>query len=74
MTLADIGIPASVLAEIAPNPSPTSRALDRRNSRWPKKQGHKYARGHAVVVSGPLYSTGAARLPRAARSGPVPGW
>ena len=29
---------------------------------WPKDESHKYARGHAVVVSGPVYSTGAARF------------
>ena len=29
---------------------------------WPKLDGHKYQRGHAVVVSGPALSSGAARL------------
>jgi len=28
----------------------------------PRAEGHKYARGHAVVVSGPMHATGAARL------------
>src|SRR3569832_2239954 len=29
---------------------------------WPEAAGHKYARGHCVVVSGPAHATGAARL------------
>jgi ADP-dependent NAD(P)H-hydrate dehydratase / NAD(P)H-hydrate epimerase len=29
---------------------------------WPKAEGHKYARGHCVVLSGPVHATGAARL------------
>ncbi len=30
--------------------------------RWPRLDGHKYARGHAVVVSGPAFQSGASRL------------
>ena len=56
--VADIGIPASVLEDIRPTawinaeiPAPCA---------W--LDGHKYGRGHAVVVSGGPLSTGAARL------------
>jgi hydroxyethylthiazole kinase-like uncharacterized protein yjeF len=56
--LADIGIPAEVLATIAPQLAengppdlPAARASQ-----------HKYQRGHAVIVSGAAHQTGAARL------------
>jgi hydroxyethylthiazole kinase-like uncharacterized protein yjeF len=60
--VADIGIDARVLAEIRP---PTSEIVPHtwRNSfPVPVIDGHKYARGHVVVVSGELASTGAGRL------------
>lgn len=61
-SVADIGIPASVLDEIKPNTFVNEPALWLAQFPWPKVEGHKYARGHAVVVSGPAYSAGAARL------------
>jgi hydroxyethylthiazole kinase-like uncharacterized protein yjeF len=62
VSVADIGIPDSVLAEIAPKTFVNQPALWLADYPWPKDESHKYARGHAVVVSGPVYSTGAARL------------
>jgi hydroxyethylthiazole kinase-like uncharacterized protein yjeF len=60
--VAEIGIPASVLERIKPatfanRPQLWSGAFPR-----PQPRGHKYSRGHAVVVSGGLSTTGAARL------------
>jgi NAD(P)H-hydrate epimerase len=60
--LADIGIPASVLDTIAPATFANEPALWSASFPWPQAESHKYARGHALVVSGPVYSTGAARL------------
>ena len=60
--LADIGIPATVLDEIAPNTYHNVPALWLDLLPVPRSDGHKYGRGHAVVVSGPAFSTGAARL------------
>jgi NAD(P)H-hydrate epimerase len=60
--LADIGIPASVLADIAPRTWANRPALWRPHHPRPSLDSHKYTRGHAVVVSGPAESTGAARL------------
>ena len=60
--VADIGIPASVLETIKPRPSPTGRRCGAARFRVPRADGHKYSRGHAVVVSGGLSTTGAARL------------
>jgi hydroxyethylthiazole kinase-like uncharacterized protein yjeF len=61
--VADIGIPDEVLAaaegdRVAANePSLWSAAMPR-----PRMDGHKYDRGHAVVVSGGSAHTGAARM------------
>jgi hydroxyethylthiazole kinase-like uncharacterized protein yjeF len=60
--VADIGIPDSVLAVIAPCAFANMPALWLPQFPWPKPEAHKYARGHAVVVSGAAFSTGAARL------------
>ena len=60
--VADIGIDAQVLAEIEP------RTFENVPSIWhsvfpvPQVDGHKYARGHAVIVSGDMSATGAARM------------
>jgi hydroxyethylthiazole kinase-like uncharacterized protein yjeF len=60
--VADIGIDAHVLEEIRP------RTFENVPQSWQKSfpvpviDGHKYARGHAIVLSGELASTGAARL------------
>jgi hydroxyethylthiazole kinase-like uncharacterized protein yjeF len=62
VSVADIGIPASVLAQIAPQTSENLPALWRESFPIPQLTGHKYDRGHAVVVSGRSWSTGAARL------------
>ncbi|MEM8976238.1 MAG: NAD(P)H-hydrate epimerase, partial [Pseudomonadota bacterium] len=60
--LVDIGIPQTVLDDIAPLTFHNSPALWSGDWPVPKADGHKYGRGHVVVVSGPALSTGAARL------------
>jgi hydroxyethylthiazole kinase-like uncharacterized protein yjeF len=60
--IADIGIPDRVLADIAPATFHNTPALWAEAFPVPRPEGHKYGRGHAVVVSGGLSSTGAARL------------
>ena len=60
--VAGIGIPDSVLRRIAPQTFENGPALWRKDFPVPREEGHKYERGHAVVVSGPSWSTGAARL------------
>jgi hydroxyethylthiazole kinase-like uncharacterized protein yjeF len=62
VTLADIGIPNSVLDPIAPRTFANGPALWLAAIPTPTSEAHKYTRGHAVVVSGPAESTGAARL------------
>jgi ADP-dependent NAD(P)H-hydrate dehydratase / NAD(P)H-hydrate epimerase len=60
--VADIGIKASVLGAIAPMTFENCPALWRSQFPVPDIAGHKYGRGHAVVVSGGASHTGAARL------------
>jgi NAD(P)H-hydrate epimerase len=60
--VADIGIPPEAASTHLHENTP---ALWRYP--WPQAGGHKYSRGHCVVVSGPAHATGAARL--AARAG-----
>jgi hydroxyethylthiazole kinase-like uncharacterized protein yjeF len=62
VAVADIGIPASVLATIKPMTFANGPQLWGQAFPVPRPEGHKYARGHAVVVSGGMSTTGAARL------------
>jgi len=62
ITIGDIGIPESVLQTIRPQTFENGLALW--GNGFPKlaPDTYKYRRGHAVVASGPLHATGAARL------------
>jgi hydroxyethylthiazole kinase-like uncharacterized protein yjeF len=60
--VADIGIDASVLAEIRPRTFENVPQLWRESFPIPQIDGHKYARGHTIVVSGGVATTGAARM------------
>ncbi|MGY4479507.1 NAD(P)H-hydrate dehydratase [Bradyrhizobium sp. USDA 3364] len=60
--VADIGIDPRVLDEIKPLTAENVPQAWRLSFPVPRIDGHKYARGHAVVVSGDIASTGAARL------------
>jgi hydroxyethylthiazole kinase-like uncharacterized protein yjeF len=62
VTVADIGIPATILQTIKPHLSANDPACWGPSFPVPKAADHKYSRGHAVVLSGELPSTGAARL------------
>lgn len=62
VSVVDIGIPTEVLDQIRPRIWVNCPDLWSRQFRIPAVDAHKYARGHAVVVSGGLASTGAARL------------
>jgi hydroxyethylthiazole kinase-like uncharacterized protein yjeF len=58
----DIGIEDGTLARIRPRRFANAPELWRASFPHPRIDGHKYARGHAVVVSGGAVTTGAARL------------
>ncbi len=60
--IADIGIGDHVLATISPKTFANCPAVWQQNFPLPRVDGHKYSRGHAVVLSGGPAHTGAARL------------
>jgi hydroxyethylthiazole kinase-like uncharacterized protein yjeF len=60
--VADIGINARVLEEIRPQAFENTPQFWRKSFPVPRIDGHKYARGHAIVISGGIAATGAARL------------
>ncbi len=62
LDLVDIGLPVSVLDTVRPRTSLDTPSAWLHHLPEPSLAGHKYARGHAVVVSGPIGQTGAARL------------
>ncbi|MDP2356115.1 MAG: NAD(P)H-hydrate dehydratase [Beijerinckiaceae bacterium] len=59
---AQIGIPAAVLEIIQPRTFRNAPALWLPSLPPPETDGHKYRRGHALVLCGPMHRTGAARL------------
>ena len=61
LSVADIGIPDAVLAEIQPNIHANGPELWRADYPWPHLGDHKYSRGLALIVGGDKL-TGAARL------------
>ncbi len=62
VVVADIGIPETVLRRIKLETHLNAPALWHTALPRPTNDDHKYTRGHALVVSGPPESTGAARL------------
>jgi hydroxyethylthiazole kinase-like uncharacterized protein yjeF len=62
VTVADIGIPPGVLGAIQPRTFLNVPELWKTCFPIPHIEAHKYARGHAVVVSGDIAHTGASRL------------
>ena len=61
VAVTDIGIPADVLVEIAPQTHENLAANWQDELPVPRPDGHKYQRGHAVIAGGGVM-TGAARL------------
>ena len=60
--VADIGIEPPCSRKFSRRHSKTSRDAWQKSFPVPQVDGHKYARGHAVIVSGDIAATGAARM------------
>jgi hypothetical protein len=54
--VADIGFPEDVLNTIEPRSYANTPMLWLRDFPWPRAEGHKYMRGHAVVAGGTAMS------------------
>ena len=61
LVIADIGIPETVLDRIGPQTFANIPPLWMESFPWPRPEGHKYTRGHAVVAGG-TSMVGAGRL------------
>lgn len=62
VTVADIGISDATIEAVKPANFANQPELWRDKFPRPARHGHKYDRGHVVVVSGPMHATGATRL------------
>jgi hydroxyethylthiazole kinase-like uncharacterized protein yjeF len=60
--VADIGIHAGVFSEIKPRAFENIPQFWRQSFPVPQIDGHKYSRGHTIVVCGEITATGAARM------------
>ncbi len=60
--VADIGITADTVAAVGPNTTENQPGCWLDAYPWPQITGHKYSRGHAVVVGGGVATSGAARM------------
>ncbi len=58
----DIGIEENILDRLKPQRFVNRPDLWREGLPWPSAAGHKYTRGHVLVVGGGAWSSGAARL------------
>jgi ADP-dependent NAD(P)H-hydrate dehydratase / NAD(P)H-hydrate epimerase len=60
--VADIGITSETVAAQRPDTVENRPNCWLDDYPWPRITGHKYSRGHAVVVGGPVATSGAARM------------
>ncbi len=60
--VADIGIPTGIITDVAGECFENHPALWSETIPWPRIEQHKYDRGHALVMGGPISCAGAAKL------------
>ncbi len=62
IVVVDIGINSDAIASVKPHVFENHPEQWRSRFAFPKTQGHKYDRGHTLVVGGPMLKAGAAKL------------